>query len=316
MHPASILLVAACLTLLALLVLLKTPLSKFALDKPNHRSLHKNTIPRTGGIAIMGGTLAGLYLVGGFNLFGIYLIALLSISFADDILDISAVIRLIAQLIVCVCFVLQMGVSGAFASFLVFSLVWMTNLYNFMDGSDGLAGGMTVFGFGAYAIAALHGHDAQIVMVSAIVACTSLIFLIFNFHPARIFMGDAGSIPLGFLAGALGFYGWQQGLWSWWFPLLVFSPFVVDASITLFKRLLRGEKPWEAHRSHYYQKLVQMGLGHRRTALYEYGLMLSTATTALSIQLATIQTVAFALAAWMVIYLILMLQIDKRWSQL
>lgn len=63
-------------------------------------------------------------------------------------------------------------------------------------------------------------------------------------------MGDAGSIPLEFFAGAIGLLGWQHSLWSLWFPLLVFSPFVVDATVTLIKRLLRGEKIWQAHRKH------------------------------------------------------------------
>ena len=86
-------------------------------------------------------------------------------------------------------------------------------------------------------------------------------------------MGDAGSIPLGFLSAALGILGWRAGHWPLWFPLLVFSPFVVDASLTLARRVLRGERFWQAHRSHYYQRLVQLGWGHRNTALAEYALM-------------------------------------------
>ena len=94
-----------------------------------------------------------------------------------------------------------------------FLMVWLVNLYNFMDGADGLAGGMALFGFGGYALAALSGPVPQLDLglASAAVAGAAAGFLLFNFHPARIFLGDAGSIPLGFLAGALGYWGWLRG---------------------------------------------------------------------------------------------------------
>ena len=78
---------------------------------------------------------------------------------------------------------------------------------------------------------------------------------------------------LGFLVGATGIIGWLQQDWAWWFPLLVFSPFIADASVTLARRTVSGARIWEAHRDHYYQRLVRMGWGHRRTALAEYTLM-------------------------------------------
>ncbi|MDH2915331.1 MAG: glycosyl transferase family 4, partial [Gallionella sp.] len=96
-----------------------------------------------------------------------------------------------------------------------------------------------------------------------------------------IFMGDAGSISLGFLAVAMGVWGVQKGNWTVWFPLLVFSPFIVDATVTLVKRSLRGAKITEAHREHYYQRAIQLGVGHRNVALFEYGLMLISGGLAL-----------------------------------
>jgi hypothetical protein len=96
-------------------------------------------------------------------------------------------------------------------------------------------------------------------------------FLLLNFSPARVFMGDAGSVPLGFLAGGIGIAGWRTVSWPAWFPLLVFSPFVVDASVTLARRMfMRRERFWHPHREHYYQRLVRMGWSHRRLALTEY----------------------------------------------
>ena len=96
-------------------------------------------------------------------------------------------------------------------------------------------------------------------------------------------MGDVGSIPLGFVAAAIGVYGWYSAIWPAWLPLLAFSAFIVDTTLTLAQRAARGEHLWQAHRKHYCQRLVRMGLGHRRTALAEYVLMAATGISALSL---------------------------------
>lgn len=207
---------------------------------------------------------------------------LAALGLADDRAGLSARLRLLAQLLVAGAFLAALGVGGAMGVLLLVGLVWMGNLYNFMDGSDGLAGGMAVFGFGAFAWAAGTGGEPALAAVCAGVAAAAAGFLCFNFHPARIFMGDVGSVPLGFLAGSLGLVGWRAGVWPLWFPLLVFAPFIMDATVTLLRRALRGEKVWQAHRSHYYQRMVQMGLGHRGTALRAYGLMAACGAAAVA----------------------------------
>jgi UDP-N-acetylmuramyl pentapeptide phosphotransferase/UDP-N-acetylglucosamine-1-phosphate transferase len=164
---------------------------------------------------------------------------------------------------------------------LTLAVAWITNLYNFMDGSDGLAGGMALIGFSAYAIGAWTAGQNALAMLCSAIGAGAAAFLLHNFHPARIFLGDAGSIPLGFLAATLGILGWRNDAWPLWFPLLVFGPFIADATITLLKRLIRGERVWRAHRKHYYQRMVLMGLGHRGTALVLYLLMLVCAAAAL-----------------------------------
>jgi UDP-N-acetylmuramyl pentapeptide phosphotransferase/UDP-N-acetylglucosamine-1-phosphate transferase len=178
-----------------------------------------------------------------------------------------------------------------------------------MDGSDGLAGGMTAIGFSAYAIAAWLGGMIGLSLLSFSIATAAAGFLIFNFPPARIFMGDVGSIPLGFLAGAIGATGWQQGLWPFWFPVMAFAPFIVDASVTLMRRLLRGQRVWQAHRQHYYQRLILSGWSHRKTAASEYALMLACSSAGLlclraspAAQLTVIGAlaIAFAIAMWAV----------------
>ena len=141
----------------------------------------------------------------------------------------------------------------------VLALVWMTNLYNFMDGIDGFAGGMTVVGFTALAGFSFRGGQPMVGWVSLLVVGATAGFLVHNFPPARIFLGDVGSVPLGFLAGSLSLMGVRDGLFDPWVPVLLFSPFVVDATLTLVRRILRRERVWRPHREHYYQRLVLAG---------------------------------------------------------
>ena len=246
------------------------------LDRPNERSLHSRPIPRSGGLAIMAGTLAAFVLLPAPMVLAAPALALACVSLADDWRGLPIAVRFLAHTLAAAVFVgLALGTLPWWTQLvLTLAVMWMTNLYNFMDGSDGLAGGMTVFGFGFLGLAAYLADDTTIALMAFCIASAALAFLVYNFHPARIFMGDAGSIPLGFMAAALGLLGWQRGLWPPWYPAAVFAPFIVDASATLARRMLRGERFWTAHRSHYYQRLVQMGWGHRRTALAEYALML------------------------------------------
>lgn len=313
----TIVITSFVVSLLALLVLLKTNLVKVAMDVPNHRSLHTTLTPRTGGLAIVLSILVVFALLGNLWLWMGLVLGLLIISILDDIYNLPASWRFLAQ-----SFISLLFVSFFLPSLLwywqvvaVLSLVWMTNLYNFMDGSDGLAGGMALFGFGAYAIAAYVNGDIQLSILCAGISVPCFAFLLFNFYPAKIFMGDSGSIPLGFLAGAMGLYGWHQQVWFLWFPVLVFSPFIADATVTLFKRALRREKVWQAHKEHYYQHLVQMGWGHKKTAIVEYCLMAGVATCALLMLNLTNFWVILLLLVWVVIYLSLMIKIDKKWHQ-
>jgi UDP-N-acetylmuramyl pentapeptide phosphotransferase/UDP-N-acetylglucosamine-1-phosphate transferase len=257
---------------------------RFALDEPNARSLHARPVPRTGGIAVLLGAAVAL----GFGAAQLWLPMALAavlavLSFLDDLHRLPTTLRLAAHL----------GAAGALAWYvlspmhpvelavLIAVLAWITNLYNFMDGADGLAGGMAAIGFGAYAVAGWLSADGALAALCVALSAAAAAFLIHNLHPARIFLGDVGSIPLGFLAGGLGLVGWRNDLWPLWFPLLVFGPFIADATITLLRRVLRGERVWQAHRSHYYQRMVLMGLGHRGTAWIGFAAMLFCACAAL-----------------------------------
>ncbi|MDP2695046.1 MAG: glycosyltransferase family 4 protein [Gallionella sp.] len=310
-------LVSALVTLVLTFILMTGKTGVMVRDIPNERSLHSTPVPRVGGIALMAGVLSGWALLTQFLAWWIVLpvTGLFVLSLLDDMRSLSARTRLIVHFIAALAAVSGAGVPLLWLIPVLLFIVWMTNVYNFMDGSDGLAGGMALFGFGSYGVGAWLGGSEMFALLNFSVAAAALGFLFFNFHPARVFMGDAGSIPLGFLAAVFGVSGWQAGYWPFWFPLLVFSPFVADATVTLLKRAWRGERLSEAHRSHYYQRLVQMGWGHRNTALTEYALMLLAGMSALwGIGLAHMAQ-GYLLLAWAVAYLALMGWIDKCWRE-
>lgn len=283
-----------------------------ALDQPNARSLHTTPTPRIGGLGIMAAMLPALA-VGGEALLALLTLGLALVSWLDDRGGVPIPLRFGAQFAAALVWVACFGFS-LWTLPAVVVLVWMTNLYNFMDGADGLAGGMAVAGFGAYGLAAWLAGDMAMAVPNAAIAAAALGFLRFNFPPARLFMGDVGSIPLGFAAGALGYQGWWRELWPWWFPLLVFSPFAVDATVTLLRRAWRGERVWLAHREHYYQRLVRLGWGHRRTALAEYAVMAAAAASALALTGVATPYQWAGLALWAAIYGGCARYVDRSWT--
>lgn len=305
------------------------------LDRPSERSLHVEPVPRTGGLAILAGATVGFAIsfglartVGGLApveaaglgsvLGGVLAVAV--VSYWSDAQDMSAAIRLVAHTIVgaitvwlaglavdavTLPFLGSMSLGAAALPITVLAVVWMTNLYNFMDGMDGFAGGMTVIGFGCLGWLGWTGGHQTIAWLSVVVVGATAGFLAHNFPPASIFMGDVGSVSLGFLAGALSLMGIRDRLFDVWVPVLVFSPFVVDATVTLVRRLLRGERVWRPHREHYYQRLVLTGWGHRKTVLAEYALMLGCGTTALAYVRLSAPAQLFLLTVWVTVYCVL-----------
>ncbi len=312
-------LIAALVTILLTTILLYSKVGREIQDVPNERSLHDTPIPRIGGMGLMAGVLSAwvLMLMSLAWWVVLPLLALFAVSLLDDMRGLPVRQRLLAHVIAAAVLVFGSGMAAQnvmLALVVVLCVVWMTNLYNFMDGSDGLAGGMAFFGFTMYGVAALmRGDDAQ-AMLNFSIGAAALGFLYYNFYPAKVFMGDAGSIPLGFLAAAMGLWGWQHGHWPAWFPLLVFSPFVADASVTLLKRSACGAKITEAHREHYYQRLVQMGWGHRNVALLEYVLMFAAGVSAIWGIRQSTEWPWYLFLLWSGIYALLMLVLDWRWQ--
>lgn len=310
-------LVAILVAAVSVALLLSSKMGGRIQDIPNERSLHSLPTPRIGGLGLMAGLLVAWGVL--FPLLTWWLLlplfGLVVVSLLDDVHNLPVRQRLMVQLAAAVILVAGLGMYGRegllLACVAILLTVWLTNLYNFMDGSNGLAGGMALFGFSFYGVAALLAHNELFAMLCFSVSAAALGFLFFNFPNARVFMGDAGSIPLGFLVAALGLWGWQQGCWPVWFPLLVFSPFIVDATVTLVKRALRGAKVTEAHREHYYQRAIQMGWSHCKLALVEYVLMMCCGSLALWSLERGRAVVGLAISG--AAYAILMFALDNAW---
>lgn len=319
---AAVVIVPAVVAIAVIALLRASPLAARIVDRPGERSLHAVATPRLGGIGLMAGALPLLFLEGTqeIRLVAGAALFLALVSFVDDVKSLPVAVRLPCHLAAAAWAV---GVAWpgsqspdalamALAVVAVLAIAWMTNLFNFMDGADGLAGGMALIGFGALAFAAFRGGDAALANASLALAAAAAGFLVFNFPPARVFMGDAGSVPLGFLVGALGWLGAVRGAFPGWFPLLVFSPFIVDATVTLARRVARSEPFLQAHRAHYYQRLVLGGWSHRKLAVAAWGLMAAVAASAI-VALGQRPFVQGAIIfLWAVAYVALLVTMDRR----
>ena len=261
---------------------------------PNERSSHTEPVPHGGGVIIVLISLAAyvcisFYIPGTFSwgyFSGAMLIAL--VSFLDDLYAIPFPWRLLVHSIAAILLIIDVdtwhGITmlgrislGNFGYVLTFIwIVWMVNSYNFMDGIDGLAGLQAVIaGVGWLVLSYLLGMPATFVY-SGVIASASLGFLVHNWSPAKIFMGDVGSAFLGFTFASLPMLSRTKVIR---FPdllpiaaVLFVWFFLFDSIVTLLRRVFRGDKFWQAHREHLFQRLVSSGLSHRQVTLF-YGLL-------------------------------------------
>jgi UDP-N-acetylmuramyl pentapeptide phosphotransferase/UDP-N-acetylglucosamine-1-phosphate transferase len=255
------------------------------LDTPNARSSHDVPTPRGGGIGVMS-ILLPVWVVIAFALTSepgltarwvipLAAIALASVSWIDDLRNLGTLPRLGVQVIAVIAGALMLpgpvfqGLLPHWldTAILVLGWIWFVNLFNFMDGIDGISGveaigtgsGVALIGFlviGTHIPLAWHG---------LVIAGAAAGFLVWNWHPARIFLGDIGSIPLGYLLGwlllVLAASGYLQA------AIILPLYYLADATFTLLRRLLRGEKIWHAHREHFYQQAVRNGRSHAQVSL-------------------------------------------------
>lgn len=292
-------------------------LRHLATDLPGHRSLHQQPTPRTGGLGIIAGIgVASAILPVWPTQWLIALCILILISLLDDFIGLRASTRLFAQTCsssIALYWLIPEGQANILLPILILVSIWATNLFNFMDGANGLAGGMALIGF-AWLTLFSWSSAPDIALLCLTLSAASGGFLCLNFGSGKIFMGDSGSTLLGLMMALLGITGWLRHIWPAWLPIMVFSPFVVDASLTLFKRMLAKQRFWEAHREHYYQRLIRSGWTHRKLALAEYGLMLLCGSAA---TLAKAQNNLLVISTWLALSVfcwIIVRSIDRRWK--
>lgn len=250
-------------------------------DKVNERSSHVVPTPHGGGIAIALTWFSGLFYLHvtdniDSNLFYALLFGILIsvVSFFDDIYELSAKVRLFVQAIVSIGGIISLGgftsldifvftidnplITNTFAFFLI---VWYINLYNFLDGINGYAGNEAVFlGLAGFI---LFGGSHFAVLVVAVLG-----FLVWNYNHAKIFMGDVGSTLLGYNIAIITLYYANQEPQNLWIWIILFGVFWFDATLTLIRRKLNGEKLSQAHKKHAYQRLNQSGWSHFKVSNY------------------------------------------------
>ncbi len=272
------------------------------LDHPNERSSHAVPTPRGGGWGPLAAIVAGWAFLAaawggppGQVGLAIGLAVLVAVSWLDDVRTVSVRLRLAVQFAAAAAGLavlqpehlvfqgwLPLPVDRAVAAVI---WVWFVNLYNFMDGIDGITGTETVsIGTGIAALAALLPALAWHGAVGLVIAAAALGFLVWNWHPARIFSGDVGSIALGYLIGWLLLTMAAQG--AWLPALLLPLYYLADASLTLVRRLLRGDRVWQAHRAHFYQRAVRGGLRPDRVCAVVFGVNAVLAAAAIGTLLA------------------------------
>jgi Fuc2NAc and GlcNAc transferase len=264
-------------------------LTRGLVDQPGERRSHRVPTPRGGGLALgltmvlvlmfFAGKSADAYLVAGF------VVSMMALGWLDDARSLPVRWRLLAQSAIGVLLIVWLGpVPAVSAGPLVLdwpvvwsvlglvAVVWLMNLHNFMDGSDGLLamqGCWTGIAMGAL----LHAHDPGMPgLLGFILAGACLGFMWWNRPPARLFLGDSGSIMLGGTIGLLALLGATGGGVSIWMSLIICSVFVVDATATLVRRAMKGSRWYTPHREHAYQRLISVGWGHGQV-LVLYGLI-------------------------------------------
>ncbi len=248
------------------------------LDVPNHRSAHQQPTPRGGGVGILLGLFAAMAVVpltgvswpAPYPLLALIAGALAVTGVVDDRLGLPIAWRFLLYALACAgtSWVLLQGQPGWLLAAAAFYALWLVNLFNFMDGIDGIAA--VEAGFAALVAAGLAlwlGKGGAFPLFCLLLAAATLAFLHWNWAPARLFMGDAGSIPLGFLLAALSLQGEVSGALPWMCWPILLAVFIGDATYTLAWRLMQGERITEAHSRHLYQRLARHWQSHRRVVL-------------------------------------------------
>lgn len=303
------------------------------LDHPNERSSHARPTPRGGGIAVVAVLLPSWLLITidpsaadtSFWLTLAGIAALAGLSWIDDLRNLSAALRVACHAVI-VAIVLAalpadalvfQGLLPTFADRIAAGLlwIWFINLFNFMDGIDGISGveALTI-GLGLFLVALTGAGGVRTESLLALaLAGTALGFLLWNWHPARVFLGDVGSVPLGF---ALGWLLLQAAIAGQWAAALILPLYyLADATITLARRAARGAKIWQAHREHFYQQAAALGRDHAAVSQDIAVADIALIALAIAAERAGMTMKLAAIVAALAIVALLLLRLSGAWRR-
>ena len=263
-------------------------LKKNILDIPNERSSHSVVTPRGGGLAIAATFIFALLFMAVFEIVSVNVAVALvggglliaAIGWIDDKNSVSPSLRLVVHFLAAIWALYWLGgftridmgftmihLGWAGSVIAAVGIVWLINLYNFMDGIDGIAGTEAISVALGAGVLLFWGGSTGLAWVCLTLAMAVGGFLVWNWPPAKIFMGDVGSGFLGFTFAVLALWSENVGAMPFIIWLLLLGVFIIDSTITLIKRMSKGEKLYEAHRSHVYQLAVQAGYSHKQVTL-------------------------------------------------
>lgn len=267
-----------------------------AVDAPNYRKVHARIMPRLGGLAIYAAFIIGvllLKLVTNFQsdyLYAILLAATIIVvtGIIDDMREISAKAKLLGQIVAACIVVFGGGIQieninlpfGGELEFgwlgIPFTIIWIvgiTNAINLIDGLDGLAAGVSTIALMTLAVMAMIMGNGIVIALAAILAAATIGFLFFNFHPAKIFMGDTGALFLGFMISVLALLGFKNvAVISFVIPVIMLGVPISDTFFAIVRRLRSGKKWSDPDKSHLHHRLLDLGFSHRQTVMIIYAM--------------------------------------------
>ena len=264
-----------------------------AVDAPNYRKVHSRIMPRLGGLAIYLAFLIGLLILRPESQYTLAIIlgatVIVIAGVLDDMYEISAKAKMLGQLVAAIIIVFFGGIQIEFINLpfndgqldfgflsIPFTIVWIigiTNAVNLIDGLDGLAAGVSTIAFITLAGMAMIMGNGFVIAIAAILACATIGFLFYNFHPAKIFMGDTGALFLGFMIAVLSLLGFKNiTVVSFIIPVIMLGVPISDTFFAIVRRYRNKQKWSDPDKSHLHHRLIDMGFSHRQTVLIIYGI--------------------------------------------
>lgn len=292
-----------------------------ATDKPNKRKVHQKIMPRLGGLAIYASFMIGYFILRPWNEDSLYILLgsfiIVAVGILDDIYELPAKVKFLGQLVAAFIVVVIAGVQVTFINLpfggqlhfgflsIPISIIWIvgiTNAINLIDGLDGLAAGVSAIALVTISGMALIMGDWFVSSMGFIILGSTLGFLLYNFHPAKIFMGDTGALFLGYMISVLALLGFKNVTFiSFVIPVLILGVPISDTFFAIIRRIVKKQPLSAPDKSHLHHCLLRLGYSHRQTVLIIYGMSALFGLVAIILSQAAVWVSMIVLAAVLLI---------------